>query len=153
MSDTDTDTGTGTGDGDAELGQVLGGLQEHREEREAELLETSERAKSVLDALTSETVHHRLGGKRLKFRVLDGATEDWIDDVMGTIDDDIENNTEAFEEYREGRERITRILADHAVDDDFDYAFWKQVPQQKRYEALAAVRQGGEEADAAGNGR
>lgn len=132
-------------------------LEHAKDQRQAEQEKQTQAAKDkqqILNAVQSETVDIRLYGTRVECRVMTGEQEDWLDDISAQfmdVDDEDELSKEEFEDYKDAREDMIDILADLAVAGEYDREFWKQLPSAKRQQALADIREGGLNADRAGN--
>ena len=125
-----------------------------REERHEELTQQEREKEQLLDALLGDTFHIRVGAKRMKCTPIDGKEDDSIEDMMFEfigIEDEEDLTKEQRDKYLDGREQMVEMLAEHTVDDKWDYDFWKRAPKHVRQEAMRDIREGGEEANRAGN--
>lgn len=132
-------------------------VENHNDRKEQAREERTKAAKdrdAILDAIQSETVHIRLKARRIEMNVLNGAEEDWTEDVaeqFAEFDGEEEIPPEKMPDYIEAREQMIDMLAEKSVEDVYDRRFWKQVPKRLRQEALSDLMEGGEEAARAGN--
>lgn len=125
--------------------------QEHRED-----LSDAERDKqAIFDAIERETCRVRIGPKPIEFSTLWGDDETYIENAVGEfIGDDTDEedlSPERYDAFQDLTTNIERILADHAVADTFDRAFFEKLPQAKCEQAIMDLRQGGIEGERAGN--
>lgn len=97
---------------------------------EQEAMSEAERKKRrIMEARTKKTVMVEFDGETFQFRVLDGEEKDFIEDLgmmfAGASEEEALQSADA-DEYKNARDRITEMLADHCTEDAFDVAFWKQ---------------------------
>lgn len=156
MSVTDNEPATPDPD-NPEMAQAIFDHAKEQQEQEQEAQTQAARNKQqILNAVQSDTVDVRLYGTRIEFQVMTGEEEDWLDDASAQfmdVDEEDELDQEEFQEYQSVRNRMVDMLADHSVEAEYDRAFWKQLPSTARQQALGDLRQGGINADRAGNSR
>lgn len=110
--------------------------------------------RAILDAFADETVHVRLKSWRIEMETLDGTTEDWLEETgveFSDVNEESELSEERKAEYLDARNRMTGILADHSLNDEYDFEFWSQIPKKDRQEVLQSLASGGIESRRAGN--
>lgn len=108
----------------------------------------------ILNAFEGETVHVQLKSWRIEMTLLDGETEDWLETVgvrFSDVNEETQLSKERQDEYLESRDRMTEILAEHSVNEEYDADFWQQVPKNYRQKCLQSLVGGGEEGRRAGN--
>lgn len=118
--------------------------------------EAEQTKRQILDAVKQRTVTIRVYGSPIEMSQLAGDEEDWIQDQIGgfsDVDDPDDLDEGEFEQYRRARERIVEMLAENAVDDAYDLEFWKKLPSETRFSAIADLMQGGQEARESGGFR
>lgn len=118
--------------------------------------EAEQTKQEILNAVKSQTVTVRIYGSPIEMSRLSGSEEDWIQDQIGgfsDVDDPDDLDEGEFEQYRRARERIVEMLAENAVDAAYDREFWKELPSETRFSAVADLMNGGMEARDSGGFR
>lgn len=136
----------------ADVDEIQEEIREDQREQQRELSEAERTKQRILQAVESQTVTIEVVGEEIEMQILGGEEEDWLEDQIGAFSekddpDDLEEGE--YSQYREARERLVEMLADHAVDAAYDYAFWKALPSETRFSAMADLRSGGGETEAA----
>lgn len=146
------------------MGDIVDDLQEAEQHEQTEARERarefSQKEREILDAVQSETCHIELGGRAIEMHLLHGEDDDWFDDLktagidaaQGDVTEEDLRESGVLENLRNANERVLNILDDGCAE-DLSRAFWKSLPQVKRFRALTQMQQGGVEVERAGNGR
>lgn len=127
-----------------------------KEQKIQEATEAEKTKREILNAVKSQTVTVRVYGSPIEMSRLSGSEEDWIQDQIGgfsDVDDPDDLDDGEYQQYRRARERIVEMLAENAVDDAYDRDFWKELPSETRFSAVADLMNGGMEARESGGFR
>lgn len=127
-----------------------------RDQKVQAATEAEKTKREILDAVKSRTVTVRVYGSPIEMSQLAGDEEDWIQDQIGgfsDVDDPDDLDDGEYEQYRTARENIVEMLAENAVDDAYDLEFWKKLPSETRFGAVADLMNGGMEASESGGFR
>lgn len=119
-----------------------------------ELAEAQSDKREILETFDSETVDVRLKRWRITMETVDGDTETWLENVgvrFSDINEESELDKERQDDVIEAKDRMKRILAEHSVEDQYDYDFWSQIPRRYRQECLESLLTGGIAGERAGN--
>lgn len=146
---------TPTPDNEAMAEAIFADGKERKQEQRKDLTEAEQDKQAIFDAIERETCRVRIGPKPIEFTILWGDDETYIENAVGEFigidEDEAGLSPDQYERYRALNERIVDILADHAVEAAFDREFFERLPQAKRETAVMDLREGGIEAERAGN--
>lgn len=132
-------------------------VEQHKEQKQSQHEDHAQAQsdkRKILTAFDEETVHVRLKTWRIEMVTLDGTTEDWMERKgveFSDVDEESQLSEERKADYIDAQENMVRILADHSVNEDYDFEFWSQIPKQYRQEVLQSMSTGGIEGKRAGN--